>query len=1624
MTLEYDIESDGHWLDEPIVQLFCRDSDGNRRRVDVEGFYPFFYISEEELKEHEDTIFSESMIRSVEARTESVSVDNRHNDAFKAASTAPRETLHGEPLVKITTVKPNHVSDLRDYFDETWEADIFFTNRFLIESEITRGLEVPTGAQRVHFDDIESCEPPEVKPRLLCVDIEVYTGGTFPSPEKAEMPVTAVTAYDSYDEEYIVYALHPSTVVDDSSFDITEHSWEETIEEPDWPVPEGVDPDSVEMEVFDREDYLLGALNEWISEKDGALLSGWNSSANNKGSGFDYPYIINRCKNIGEGTYEKLSNTGTCFVSGRGSAVVGGRELFDMLQAYEKTQIHEKESYALDAIAEDELGYGKEEVEGGLDHGWLHEPDDFIKYNIRDVEAVIEIEEVKGIIDMYDHIRSIAGATYSECADSNIGIIDILYLREAKKRGLALPTSTKPEKGWYYGGEVIEPVPGKHRKVVYPDLKSLYPYGMWSLNVSPETLYESLEEARADGYEESQLYSAYIDYRDEDVKKDNEPELTEIYYVKPEYKEGFVRSVITELTDMKYEYKSDGHPDEAYAAVKRIVNSCFTPDTEVLTPDGIRNITDIEEGDDVYSWNPETGQMEVKPVVETIEKPEYRGELVQIQNENMDIKVTPDHRLYTKRPRYDSGWEIAEAGELNEWTHYETPNRWEYDHANGIESIDIANYINKDFELTEYTITAGKTHSTFDRFIDGDVFIDLIGWYITEGSAYISGPGGSRGDSLHFAQYQSVNPDEYEEICSMCDALGCHYTKCDESIQISGSVYTEFLTNLCGEGSEEKYIPEVVFERASDEQKQRLLDVLMMGDGDSRETPNRYTTKSDQLRDDFVRLLWELGHKPSYKWEESNCRERRGVWRIHYTCDERGDEAKQSFRMHRDGSTETAENGVYCVQVEDNHTLVAGRNGKFVNILNCYGTFGDSSSYGKGFRLFDWRLAESITIFGREVLNYTAEEFTKYLQEEEYSDSELIGGDSVPANEPILVDRGNGTEIISIEDVVVGDSVWSNGGWTDVENVIKKENKKQLYTVRTKGGVTHVTEDHSLVTKDMKEISPEEAMVGDSLLHEDIASVSTEGLFFDEKRAWLLGLFAAEGSCGIYNSEWGSKASWAINNSERSVLEEAKEIMSEVFGIRTKIDNVMESSGTMKLRLHYNTDNVSTVLGFREMLYEGTEKRVPKEILQSPNSVKKSFLSGYHTGGGHIARDSKEFDEMWTKHKHLGAGIAFLLRQTGHKITTSIRQEESFEYYRIRAVKFHRGSNEEIREIEEYDYDGDYVYDLETENHHFQSGIGSIIVHNTDSCMTEISGAENREEALGAAFRAAEYVNDSYDEFVSRKFNINDPDMHKTEVEVESYADSLFFQANFKDRERNSGTKKRYAQLITWDEGEYIEDPEVDTKGFELVRSDSSALTSRVQEGVLERILREENPEESVAEYVKEEWNSVLDGDVDLEALGKPSAINKDLWDYGWSEDEDSGEVNYYTPQPRIRGARYSNEYISGENIQEGSKPLFFYVKDIVPNTDGLPETYDYSHKNLNAPESGGNTKRIKELDRDVDAIAVEDIDNIPEVARIDWEKLAEKNVRNPVEPITWTMGWDFDELVSDGNQQSLVQFM
>lgn len=123
-----------------------------------------------------------------------------------------------------------------------------------------------------------------------------------------------------------------------------------------------------------------------------------------------------------------------------------------------------------------------------------------------------------------------------------------------------------------------------------------------------------------------------------------------------------VSKIIAEIMDSRSSYKkkmfeceSNGQEDLAkiyntyQKAVKVLNNSCFTPDHSVITLDGIKNIKNVNIGDELYNFNPKNRKMEKDVVIDTIEKP-YNDFIYNIKNYSdtelkFDFSTTKDHKF-------------------------------------------------------------------------------------------------------------------------------------------------------------------------------------------------------------------------------------------------------------------------------------------------------------------------------------------------------------------------------------------------------------------------------------------------------------------------------------------------------------------------------------------------------------------------------------------------------------------------------------------------------------------------------------------------------------------------------------------------------------------------------------------------------------------------------------------------------------------------------------------------------------------------------------------------------------------------------------------------------------------
>jgi hypothetical protein len=126
--------------------------------------------------------------------------------------------------------------------------------------------------------------------------------------------------------------------------------------------------------------------------------------------------------------------------------------------------------------------------------------------------------------------------------------------------------------------------------------------------------------------------------------------------------------------------------------------------------------------------------------------------------------------------------------------------------------------------------------------------------------------------------------------------------------------------------------------------------------------------------------------------------------------------------------------------------------------------------------------------------------------------------------------------------------IWTDKGWSPIRRVIRHKTEKTIYRVSTHTGTVDVTEDHSLLSPDRKLIRSKDVVIGTKLLHSYPSfennstpmTLATLNSFtptsYEDKKAFIDGMFFGDGSCGKYESKWGVKYSWAINNQNKVLL--------------------------------------------------------------------------------------------------------------------------------------------------------------------------------------------------------------------------------------------------------------------------------------------------------------------------------------------------------------------------------------------------------------------------------------------------------------------------------------------------------
>jgi DNA polymerase-2 len=375
----------------------------------------------------------------------------------------------GAPVMLLEVNTPSDVPGIRDRLHvagiDTFEADVRFATRYLIERGIKGGCEIegdatsPEGMTGVTWIfDNPTLRPAEsnIEPRVLSFDIETHG--------KNER-LLAISLYGPGIDEVLI--------VDGSGRAMPERSTR-----------------------CADEFAALDAFCERVRCVDPDVLTGWNiidfdlSVLQRIAERVRHPFMLGRDAGAVRPAALRIRKAQGYFGSGQVS--ISGRLVLDGIDLLRGAFIR-MDDYSLDAVARRVLGEGKAVAGDVRDriaeivHNYRHDLPAFALYARTDSRLAFEIVQKLKLVQLAFARSRLAGMPPDRVAAS-IASFDFLYLMELQKLKIVAPSVRSDDAAEHdaqQGGHVLEPMAGLHRDVWVFDFKSLYPSIIRTFNIDP-----------------------------------------------------------------------------------------------------------------------------------------------------------------------------------------------------------------------------------------------------------------------------------------------------------------------------------------------------------------------------------------------------------------------------------------------------------------------------------------------------------------------------------------------------------------------------------------------------------------------------------------------------------------------------------------------------------------------------------------------------------------------------------------------------------------------------------------------------------------------------------------------------------------------------------------------------------------------------------------------------------------------------------------------------------------------------------------------------------------------------------------------------------------------------------
>lgn len=347
--------------------------------------------------------------------------------------------------------------------------------------------------------------------------------------------------------------------------------------------------------------------------------------------------------------------------------------------------------------------------------------------------------------------------------------------------------------------------------------------------------------------------------------------------------------------------------------------NCMDEDTLTLTNSGFKRYNEINEIDKIACYNPTTREVEYHPYSQKYVY-DYEGDLIHFQTTRIDVRVTPNHKMYTQK-RDHNKYEFTEAKDIKRRSRF----------IGRVEGFS-GNYTKK--------VKIGDTElSIYD-------YCELVGFYVSEGCTAAE-KRKNRINQLTTSIHQSKNGKAYKQIENLFNRSFHTHHVTHNGFQVYNPELSKHLKeNYGGHACYKKLTPFI--KNLVPECLEIVIEAMAKGDGhiSGEEKEKKYITywtSSHQLAEDFAEISFKCGYSVMIKEIKKKNKKiyfnktghrfitRHPVYVVYVSKGRKGKNPVLDSRSvrydHKEIVREQYKGKVYCFEVPY-HLFVTMRNGK------------------------------------------------------------------------------------------------------------------------------------------------------------------------------------------------------------------------------------------------------------------------------------------------------------------------------------------------------------------------------------------------------------------------------------------------------------------------------------------------------------------------------------------------------------------------------------------------------------------------------------------------------------------------------------------------------------------------